>query len=252
MISQLLKNFQLNRPKPLVSVPKWDLTLVLRVLSRQPYEPLSDIDFKRLAMKTVFLLLLASARRRGDIYAIDPRRITYTDRAAILFPFPGYLPKVTSTAEGQERFKPIVIRQLSNVTPDPAELVLCPVRALKMYDKIASRRAPGRTRFFISTAAAARPVCKNTISAWTVRLIREAYEAATADDLRLYRAHTHEIRAISASLALQANFALDDVLAAATWKNASTFTDYYLRDVEGIQQGLHTLTPCVVAGVRMH
>lgn len=53
--------------------------------------------------KTVFLLLLALAGRRGDIHAFDPKKITFMDMSAVLEPIPLYLPKVKSMAEGEKR-----------------------------------------------------------------------------------------------------------------------------------------------------
>ena len=79
-----------------------------------------------------------------------------------------------------------------------------------------------------------------------------AYTTATDDDIRPYKTSTHEVRAIAASLALQANFSLSNVLGAATWANPTTFTEHYLRDVSGLQGKLHIIAPCVVAGVTLH
>ena len=75
---------------------------------------------------------------------------------------------------------------------------------------------------------------------------------ATDDDIRPYHTSTHEVRALAASLALQANFSLVNVLSAATWANPTTFTEYYLRDVSGLQGRLHVIAPCIVAGTTLH
>lgn len=146
----------------------------------------------------------------------------------------------------------MTVRSLSAVTRDPDELTLCPVRALKAYDKVASRRLPNRKQFFISTRADRRLVSKNTLSAWVVKLIRAAYANATSEECRLYSTSVHEIRAIASSLALQATYSLTDVLAAATWANPTTFTDFYLREVSGLQGKVHTIGPCIIAGKTFH
>jgi len=253
-ITQLVKNFKAERPRAIRTTPKWDLALVLHLLSHPPYEPLEEISFARLTYKTVFLLLLASARRRGDIHAIDPERVTFrTDgKAVILETVPNYVPKVRANAEGHERYMPIVIRALSSYATEPADLALCPVRTLRAYHRRAAARVKDRKRFFISTRADRRYVHKNTISAWVVKLIRAAYARATEDQCRLYRTSTHEVRAIAASLAYQATHSLDAVLSAATWANSTTFTSYYLRDVSGLRGNLHVIGPCIVAGTALH
>ncbi len=247
-IHQLLDSFKIERPRSVVVLPKWDLALVLRVLTKPPYEPIGSIDFKNLAAKTVFLLLLATSRRRGDIHAIDPKRVIFKTNYAILEPLPGYIPKVRANAEREARYQPMVVRSLTTITNDQAELTLCPVRALRAYEKVASERVPDRAQFFISTRADKRLVKKNTISAWVVKLIRSAYSSATSEDCRLAQASVHEVRAIATSLAYQATYALDDILNAATWSNPTTFIDHYLRDVSGLQGRLHVLAPCVIAG----
>ena len=109
------------------------------------------------------MLLLATARRRGDIHAIDPSRITYTATGAIVEPVPRYLPKIRSTAEGEARYAPMIVRSLTGITDDPAELLLCPVHALKIYDALARKRSPNRKRFFVSIRPEAHPVCKTLI-----------------------------------------------------------------------------------------
>ncbi len=249
-IRQLLNTFKVDRPRAVVTLPKWDLALVLRVLTQQPYEPLRSIEFKNLSAKTVFLLLLATSRRRGDIHAIDPKRVTFSDNKnkVILEPLPGYIPKVRANAEREARYQPIVVRSLNSVTSDEAELSLCPVRALLAYEKVASQRVPNRSQFFISTRADKRLVTKNTISAWVVKLIRAAYTSASSEDCRLSSTSVHEVRAIAASLAYQATYALNDVLKAATWATPTTFIDHYMRDVSGLQGRLHVIAPCIIAG----
>ena len=247
-VEQLLKSFRAERPRSLRKFPRWDLNLVLRTLSRPPYHPVDLANPIFHSSKTVFLLLLASARRRGDIHAIDPNRVTFTRTGVVLEPTPRYLPKVLATAEGEARYAPIVVKSLSSLTNDPDELSLCPVRALRSYDAYARRRKPNRERFFISTRSGGNPVVKSTISSWVVRLLRRAYENATEGDAALAATSTHEIRALAASLAMQATFSLTDVLSAASWATPSTFASFYLRDVTGLQGRLHVLGPCIIAG----
>lgn len=247
-VEQLLKSFRVERPRTVHRLPKWDLNLVLRTLTRPPFHPLDICQPSYLSSKTAFLLLLASARRRGDIHAIDPKRVTFTPRGVVLEPYPGYLPKVRSTAEGEARYAPIVVKSLDAITTDPDELSLCPVRALKAYDKYARKRVTNRDRFFISTRSDGHPVVKATISAWIVKLLRRAHENVSDEDLALTSASTHEIRALATSLAAQANFSLSDILATATWATPTTFAAFYLRDVSGVQEGMHVIGPCIVAG----
>ena len=168
-ITALLKGFEADRPRPRHELPKWDLSLVLRALTLPPYEPLAEASPLHLTLKAVFLLLLASARRVGDIHAIDPRRTVVSPTAMILQPKAGYIPKSASTAEGQDRYSPIVVRRLSNLASEPEDMKLCPVRTLLAYDNYAKRLKKRRKCFFLPLKATHKRVKKQTISSWAVK-----------------------------------------------------------------------------------
>ena len=51
------------------AIPKRDLSLVLLALTKPPFEPLRKASLKILIFKTVFLMTLASGRRRGEVHA---------------------------------------------------------------------------------------------------------------------------------------------------------------------------------------
>jgi len=65
--------------------------------------------------------------------------------------------------------------------------------------------------------------------------------------IKLSQAKVHQVRAMSASIGWKSNLSLADVLQAGTWKNRTTFTDFYLKDISLIQGDLHTLGPLAVA-----
>ena len=50
------------------NLPKWNLS-VLNELTKAPFEPMKDTDLKHLALKTAFLLALASGKRHSKIHA---------------------------------------------------------------------------------------------------------------------------------------------------------------------------------------
>ena len=254
-IRQLIANFKMERPRAVIHVPKWDLSLVLRYLRSRPEFHPRNIGGCHLyfAQKTVFLALLAAGRRCQDIHALDPRRISISTNAVIIPPFPAYLPKVRSTAEGQERYEPIAFKKLSTFTSDKEDLLLCPAQTLLYYDKWARKRAPKRHRFFVSNRHDAKPVVLNTMSSWVKKVIRAAYSHAEGDTdaLAMAQARPHEVRAVAASLALQSTFALTDIIGAAQWSTPSVFAAFYLRDVSSLDGKLHTIGPLIVAGKRI-
>ena len=50
------------------NLPKRNLS-VLNELTKAPFEPMKDTDFKHLTLKTAFFLALASGKRRSEIHA---------------------------------------------------------------------------------------------------------------------------------------------------------------------------------------
>ena len=58
-----------DRPKGRRGIPSWNLSLVLYQLTKAPFEPLKEASLKHLTFKTVFLLALASGKRRSEIHA---------------------------------------------------------------------------------------------------------------------------------------------------------------------------------------
>ena len=72
-IVQFLKGVHRLRPSVKCFVPKWDLELVLNVLTEYPFEPLESATLKFLTWKTVFLVAITSAARVSELQALDCR-----------------------------------------------------------------------------------------------------------------------------------------------------------------------------------
>ena len=61
--------YKLGKSPINVSIPSWNLSLVLHQLTKAPFEPLKESSLKHLTFKTVFLLALGSGKRRSEIHA---------------------------------------------------------------------------------------------------------------------------------------------------------------------------------------
>ena len=68
-LNRLIASFHRDKPSADRAVSNWDLSLVLFSFTRAPFEPLAKADLKILTIKTVFLLALASGKRRSEIHA---------------------------------------------------------------------------------------------------------------------------------------------------------------------------------------
>ena len=78
-LTRLLGSFHRDRPKGRRGVPSWNLSLVLHQLTKAPFEPMQDSSLKHLTFKTVFLLALASGKRRSEIHAWLNKYVRYKD-----------------------------------------------------------------------------------------------------------------------------------------------------------------------------
>ena len=104
ILADTVRSFELERPRVRTHFPKWDLAVVLSSLSSTPFEPLDYCEFKELTLKTVFLTILASGRRRYEIHVLSCSNVQFTDQAVDLLTFPGLLEKETSSpdSDGKE------------------------------------------------------------------------------------------------------------------------------------------------------
>ena len=150
-ISELMRALELKRPVSRSLTPKWDLSCVLWSLTKAPYEPLDQASLQHLTWKTVFLLTLASSKRRSEIHALSVEdghcRFNSNYESVTLLTQPGFLAKtqLPSTAS-----LPFTIPSLSNVCgSDDEDRFLCPVRSLRFYLQRVKSLRGHRKRLFI-------------------------------------------------------------------------------------------------------
>ena len=70
-ITTLLRSFARSVNPVELRPPAWDVSLVLQSLTGAPYEPLRTCEERFLAQKTLFLLVLASAKRIDELHALS-------------------------------------------------------------------------------------------------------------------------------------------------------------------------------------
>ena len=152
-LTRLLDSFHRDRPKGRRGVPAWNLSLVLHQLTKAPFEPLRKASLKHLTFKTVFLLALASGKRRSEIHAwlnINIRHQADWSKVS-LYPSPSFLAKNHLAKEGPECVAPVVIPALAPTLDKSLkeDRSLCPVRALRYYlDKTQDLRTGKELVFF--------------------------------------------------------------------------------------------------------
>ena len=252
-LAALLKSFAMERPRSAVLLPKWDLALVLRSLTKAPFEPLGQASLRHLTLKTVFLLAFASAARRGEMHAWDASSLKHAPDWSTVWisTLPDFLAKTQSAGERPRSFQ-IRALSLSGDADSPEAQLLCPVRALKRYLAAVAASRGTRRRLFISFKPGfTGEICANTISAWLKKVILLAYESADDEDCTLLGVRAHEVRALAASWARFAGAPVSSILEACHWRSHSTFTSFYLRDLSVVADSVLRLGPLSVAQQRI-
>ena len=150
VLSDIIKSMELEKPVVSKVVPHWDLSLVLDCLKESPSEPMSSCSLKCLTRKTVFLITLASGRRRSEIHALSASSgsVNFSaDKSSIKVNFfPGFLAKnQVPSVEGISLEIPSLSRDKGH-----SGTLLCPVRALRFYMRRTRSFRRKRKRLFIS------------------------------------------------------------------------------------------------------
>ena len=119
--------------------------MVLLGLTKRHFEPLSEAPFKWLTDKAVFLLALASGKRRSEIHAWTHFSVSSRKNwsEVTVSPSPAFLAKNQFASDGPDSIKPVLIPALTPMLDSSLveDTSLCPVRALKVYlDKTKSMR----------------------------------------------------------------------------------------------------------------
>ena len=225
-----------DRPKGRRGIPSWNLSLVLHQLTKAPFEPLKEASLKHLTFKTVFLLALASGKRRSEIHAWLHKNIRHqSDWSKVsLYPSPSFLSKNQLAKEGPDNVAPVVIPALAPSLDRSlkGDRSLCPVRALCYYlDRTSDLRQNKELVFVSFKKGFDKDISPATISSWIKQTVILCYELSDQEALSLHQVKAHDVRAFAASKAFQSGISLDQILSACHWKSHNTFTQFYLKDV---------------------
>ena len=114
-LSALLKNFKQKGLKTRNPVPQWSLSLVLQKLRGAPFEPMDKASIKWVTLKTVFLLALASGKRRSELHAIERNGISWPEdkNSVTLRVSPSFVAK-TQISTNVRSIQPFKIKSLGD------------------------------------------------------------------------------------------------------------------------------------------
>ena len=94
------------------------------------------------------------------------------------------------------------------------ELLLCPVRALRIYLRRTDSFSPFLRHLFVSPRRPSHPLSKNAVSFFLRKVIHDA--DAARPEVGSVRAHS--IRDVSTSAAFHRNWSVSSVLESGTWR----------------------------------
>ena len=151
----LLCSFQLSSAECVLRPHTRDFSMVLTYLFSPAFEPLSQASFRALPLTTLFLLALATAKMGLELQALSSI-VTFVAGDECL----SYIPQLVAKSESLTRSIPrsFLVTSLADFAAGlDYDLLLCPVRALRLYLLRARSLSTGRHRLFVSPRRPARP-----------------------------------------------------------------------------------------------
>ncbi|KNE58392.1 hypothetical protein AMAG_18239 [Allomyces macrogynus ATCC 38327] len=219
LLSSFLKGAARVFVRPPVARVGWDVGVLLAYL--RTFVPVSIKDH---AVRCATLLALCTTWRPGsDLNRIVYDSLSFTDANGHVLPVQELsLASPVDRADFAASLTKTKVVQRTHLAVWASDPALCPIRALLAY-VVCTRDLCSSSggSLFVSAVTPHGPVSETTVRLW----VKSALMAAGIN------VNAHSIRAVSASTADKDGVARCDLLAAANWRNESTFHRYYRRDV---------------------
>ena len=153
-ISMLIKSFVKSCAFWELRPPKWDMFFVFCSLSRHPQKPLNKASDKNFTLRTLFLLTLASTKWVGELHGLSAKMCHLEGRHSLSFFFfmPNFTAKTQKPSVPDDRFYKFLLPSLLDfIEDDLDELMLCLVRAVRLYLERTKQYRPLCKLLFIPT-----------------------------------------------------------------------------------------------------
>ena len=245
-IADVIRSLSIRAPRKPKKVVHWNLDVVLKFLCSDKFEPLHSSSLLSLTKKTLILVALALAKRISELQALS-REVGFSSEGALLSLLLSFRAKNDFKCKRLPRN--FLIKQLTSLVGDEEEALLCPVRALREYiRRTKDLVGPNMFQLFVSPRTPTRPASKNALTCLIRLVITEAHESLCPELLPILKVKSHELRAVSTSVAFKHNLSLDAVMEAAQWRCHNVFAAHYLKEVSFEYADCRTLGPLLVAG----
>ena len=201
VIRDLLRSFRLSSAERVLRPPAWDLSMVLTYFVSPALEPFSQASFHALTLTALFLLALATAKRVGELQALSSI-VTFVAGVACLSSIPQFVTKSESLTRSIPRS--FLVTSLADFAAGlNTDLLLSPIRALRLYLLRARSLSTGRHRLFVYPRRPSRALSKNAVSFFS------ATEAARPQVGSL---RAQIVRSVSTSVVFHRNWLVTSVL----------------------------------------
>lgn len=237
VIRDLLKGFKREKPIPHKHVVDWDVRLVLSYFQSGRFRDWGQLSDRDLTLKTVFLVALATGKRRSELHALsrNVRWIRGKGKSVELSPVPEFISKTQIATAGLGALRPITLQSLDEMAgPEgKGDKLLCPVRALAYYlDRSSHYRSSEQRLLFISyRRGMVKDIARQTLSAYIKEAIMLAYQSKRDSDNDLgIHVKAHSVRHVATSLSALRHYSIDDVLKAGAWTTPNVFLNFYIQD----------------------
>ncbi|XP_029441869.1 uncharacterized protein LOC115081586 [Rhinatrema bivittatum] len=227
-ILRFLKGVRHLKPPIRPPCPSWNLNLVLRALCSPPFKPLGSASIKDVALKTIFLVVISSARRISELQALSCREpyLRFSVGGVSLSTVPSFLPKVVSAFHLNQS-----VELPSFSSSDSGDLCkLDSAAGIVAHLEITNDfRLSDHLLVFWSGPRKGCMVSKQSIAHWLKGAIVAAYLCVGKSPPLAVKAHS--LRSQSTSWAESTLVSVQEICRAATWKSLHTFAKHHRLDV---------------------
>ena len=242
-LSTLLKGIFVVAARPRSLRETWDHPTVLKYLAGPPFEPLHAAPLKSVAIKTAFLIQLASARRVSWVHfcRIDPSHLRWENGGVRL------LPSLLLDINQSLSFTPSSVFLLSLKEHSSDDKVHCPLRALKWYLKLTKPLRGAEKALFVILKEPYKKASKGTVAGWVKEAISGAYSHLSREQREQMGIHAHDTRGVATTWPATVGVPFEDIMDAAAWSRLQTFARFYLKDLPAMR-GRFSRAVMVAAG----
>ena len=205
------------------------------------------------SLSRLFLLTLASGKRRSELHALTPRVqwTQGTNKGIVLCPSAKFIRKAhLSASDGWGVLRPFFIPALDEVAGSDGT-PLCPVRCLKYYLKRTEGfRSTDQQKLIISYRhGRVKDISRLTISSYIKDAILLAYSDTKQKYIKeLPVVKAHSVRHVAMSLNTFKYYNMDDVLRAGAWTTPNVFLSHYVQEFSMDSLSKLSLLNFVMAG----